>query len=188
MQPQESTIINVRSAVTANNSDPLVIISWQGVEGTLSSREARSRGMALIKATMIAVTEENIVKILAPESKPRKGFGDLNPTKNEVMTAYLIKMLRERQAFAHPDIKPIYAVNNQRGAISYSWETVTEVLNIDVASHHATALIEAAEAAENDSFFYRFFEDKLELGKDLIEEMIEEYKLFKQQQYLENII
>jgi hypothetical protein len=183
----ESTI-SVRSAVTINNNDPLVYMIWQDVEGTLTASDARARGMALIEAIAIAKNEENIVKILAPESKPRKGFGDVNPTKNEVMTAHLIQMLREKQAFIHPDIKPIYGVVNQKGAVYYSWRSVTELLDLNDAKHHATTLIEAAEAAENDSFFYQFFEDKLQLNKEFIEELIQDYKVFKQQQYLENTI
>jgi hypothetical protein len=186
--PGEKQSISVRSAVTINNREPLVFMTWQGVEGTLSSTQARTRGLALLRAVAIAQTEEVIFKTLAPEAKRYKGFGEYKPTKDEIMSARLLELLRENQDFNHPDIKPIYGTIAQKGLISYRWSTIEKILTQEEAQEHAAILIETAEAAENDSFFYRFFEEKLQFESEFVEDIIRDYQLFKQQKYLENLI
>ena len=180
--------IQVSSTVSPENRDPLVLIKWGESKGIITSIDARSRGISLIQAVAIAKCEETIFHTLAKDAKPYKGFGKYKPTKDQQMAANLVFMLRDKHNFTHTDIQPIYGNKHQTGLIKYKWGTCDGLLDLTEATDHATGLIKAAEAAENDSFFFQFFEKNKIADRGEVQGLVNEYRLFKQQKYFENLV
>lgn len=179
--------IHVSSMVTRLNRDPMVQITWGEVHGIIGAQQARNRGLHLLEAVAIALAEEGIFKTLVPNAKPYKGFGKYNPVKDLKMAMILVEQIRKKNQFNHPDIEPIYGAKHQKGLISYKWNSQTTQLDLTEATNHAYSLIIAAEAAENDSFFYSFFGKMDNENESFSQTLMNEYRLFKKQKTFEQL-
>lgn len=183
----DNDIIYVESTVSPTNLEPRVLIRWQGNEGLITATEARKRAIALIQAVAMASTEGGIFKVLAPDMKPHKGFGKVKPTGEEAIAVGVLRLLREVREPLPPDIDPIFGYNTQQPLIKYCWGDHTGTLELDTAKHHAQALLEVAEGAETDSFFYKFCFNH-DMDKQVAEDILTELRLFRQQSWLEELL
>lgn len=178
--------IQVYSTVSAASLEPNVIIKWGEASGIITATDARKRAFALINAIALAQAEGGIFKALAPEIKP-VGFGKHKPNKQEEMAVGILHLIRDVRAPLPPDIEPIFGYHTQQPLIKYSWGNKSGTLEIDTAKHHAQVLLEVAEAAETDSFFYKFCEGQ-NLDKQVAEDILREFSLFRQQNWLEDLL
>ena len=183
---KDPDIIYVESTVSAINHEPNILISWGGSTGILSATDTRKRAFALISTIAMAQTEGGIFKTLAPDMKP-KGFGKLKLSQQEDMAVKVLHLIRDVRAPLPPDIEPIFGYNTQKPLIKYRWGNREGTLELDTAKHHAQALLEAAEAAETDSFFYKFCREQ-NLDKQIAEDILLKLRLFRQQNWLEDLL
>lgn len=179
--------IYVESTVSPLNLEPRVLIRWQGNEGILTSTEARKRAIALIQAVAMAATEGGIFKVLTPDIKPSKGFGKVKPRTEEMIAVGVLRLLREVREPLPADIDPIFGYNTHKPLIKYCWGDHVGTLELDTAKHHAQALLEVAEGAETDSFFFKFC-FKHDMDKQVAEDILSELRLFRQQSWLEELL
>lgn len=177
--------LNVCSVVTSVNDKPYIQITLGNSKGVLSVADARSRGMALLTAAAIAISEAGIFELFIP---PSKGF---NPSEPDKKVKQAILTLREARKLRSPlpaDINPIYGFKNREPLIEYTWGSDQCILDLDAARDHAKGLIEAAESAERDSFFYYFFTSKHEiLSRGQTEEFLQELQTARAQNILEKL-
>lgn len=178
--------IHVESTVSAVSTEPNVLISWEETTGIISATDARKRAFALIQAIAMAQTEGGIFKTLAPDMKP-KGFGKVTLSKQEDMAVSVLRLIRDARAPLPPGIEPIFGYNTQKPLIKYKWGDREGTLELDTARHHAQVLLECALSAETDSFFYKFC-DSQNLDKQIAEDILREFALFRQQNWFEGLL
>lgn len=183
---QNSDTLHVESTVSAIMNEPSVLISWGDSTGVISATDARKRAFALITAIAIAQTEGGIFKTLAPDIKP-KGFGKVTLTKQEDMAVKVLHLIRDVRVPLPPDIEPTFGYNTQQPLVKYKWGNQEGMLELDTAKHHAQVLLEVAEAAQTDSFFYKFC-DSQNLDKQVAVDILKEFALFRQQNWLEDLL
>lgn len=186
MIEKDPDTIYVDSTVSAISTEPNVLIRWGESSGIITATDCRKRAFALISAIAMAQTEGGIFKTLAPSVKP-KGFGQVKPSKQEEMATQVLLLIRGVRAKLPPDIEPIFGYNTQKPLIKYRWGSAEGTLEIDTAKHHAQILLEVAEAAETDSFMYKF-SDKIGLEKKEMAFILQEFALFRQQNWLEDLL
>jgi hypothetical protein len=181
----EDRDLQVDAVVASVNDKPYIRIVWGKSEGVLSVPDARNRGMALLQAAAIAEAEARVFEIIMP---PKRGFSPTNPDKRAKEAILTLREARKQRTPLPPDINPIYGFNNREPLIEYAWGEEKGILDLDAARDHARGLIEAAEAAEKDSFFYYFFTTKHHIfSRNQTEEFLQEFKLFRQQNLLEKL-
>ena len=182
----EDKDLYVESIVASINDKPYVQISWGDSKGVLSVPEARARGMNLLNAAAIADAEARIFELLLP---PNKGFNPNNPDKQAGRAILTLREARKQRSPLPSDINPIYGFKNREAMIEYQWGEEKGMLDLDAARDHARGLLEAAESAERDSFFYYFFVTKQNiLNRGQTEEFLQDFKLFRQQTILEEML
>lgn len=187
MIEEDSDTIYVESTVSTASLEPNVMIRWRESSGIITATDCRKRAFALISAIAIAQTEGGIFKTLVPPTLKSKGFGQVKLTKEEQMAVGLLQLIRDVRAPLPPDIEPIFGHNTQKPLIKYCWGSAQGTLELDTARHHAQALLECAEAAETDSFMYKFAE-KIGIEKAEMQVILQEFGLFRQQNWLEDLL
>lgn len=181
----EDKVISVESVVTSVNDKPYIQINWGNSKGVLSVPDARARAMALLNASAIADAEARVFELLLP---PSKGFNPNNPDRKAQQAILTLREMRRKRSPLPPDINPIYGFKNREPLIEYQWGDEKGTLDLDAARDHARGLLESAETAENDSFFYHFFTTKHDiLSRSQTEEFLQDFKLFRQQTILEEM-
>lgn len=179
----EDKDLYVESVVTSVSDKPYVQITWGNSKGVLSLPEARARGMALLNAVGISLAEASIFELLLP---PSIGFNPNNPDKQARRAILTLREARNVRSPLPPDINPIYGFKNREPMIEYRWGEEKGILDLDAARDHARGLLEAAESAERDSFFYYYFTTKHEiLSRRQTEDFLQDFKMFRQQIMLE---
>lgn len=187
MIEENSDTIHVESTVSTANLEPNVLIRWGEASGVITATDCRKRAFALISAIAMAQTEGGIFKTLAPPTLKSKGFGRVKLDKEEKLAVGLLQLIRDVRAPLPPDIEPIFGHNTQKPLIKYRWGSAEGTLEMDTAKHHAQILLEVAEAAETDSFMYKF-SDKVGLEKKEMAFILQEFALFRQQNWLEDLL
>ena len=158
-----------------------------GSIGVITATDARRRAFALISAIAMAQTEGGIFKTLAPPTLKSKGFATAKLTKEEQMAVGLLQLIRDVRSPLPPYIEPIFGHNTQKPLIKYALGNQEGTWELDTARHHAQALLEVAEAAETDSFMYKF-SDKVGLEKKDMALILQEFAVFRQQNWLEDLL
>lgn len=183
---EDSDTIHVESTVSPISLEPNVMIKWRESSGIITATDCRKRAFALISAIAMAQAEGGIFKTLAPDMKP-KGFGQVKLSKQEDMAVKVLHLIRDVRAPLPSDIEPIFGYNTQQPLIKYRWGSQEGTLELDTAKHHAQVLLEVAEAAETDSFMYKF-SDRIGLDKQEMSFILAEFALFRQQNWLEDLL
>lgn len=187
MIEQDLDTIVVYSTVSPIALEPNVLIKWGESSGIITATDVRRRAFALISAIAMATTEGGIFKTLVPPTLKSKGFGNAKLTADEKMAVGLLQLIRDARAPLPPDIEPIFGHNTHSPLIKYRWGNEEGTWELDTARHHAQALLEVAEAAETDSFLYKF-SDKVGLEKKEMAFILAEFALFRQQNWLEDLL
>lgn len=165
----EKTLL-VRSSTNSINKDPIVIVSYDQTEASLSIPDARKKGVDLIRAVTISETEASLIKVLVPK---KKGFG-AREKKEESMLCGFIELIRTaRPKNLDPKINSIFGANTKKGLIDYEFLDKVICLELDEALDHAGNLIACAESAIWDSEVRKKFDElnlsQLEATQFLIE-------------------
>lgn len=169
---------------------PMVYWAYNEQSGLLTLTEARQRADTIFKVAGIAESEAAIIEgFRAIESQNRpKGFAKKQSSDADKTPFLLRELIREHSPQLPDEIKVIYGFHTQQALVEMHWYGTRIQEPPETVREHAIALIQAAEAAESDAFFYCFLRDRIEVGLDEAQALIEEFALYRQRGQLEDLL
>jgi hypothetical protein len=173
----------VESASTPGSNEPAVVVSYEDHQIMLTLSEAQTRGIGLVNAAAYAESEGALFKALCPNLK--KGFG--KPNKDAQLALSAIALVRENRQPLPLGINPIFGFNTQMPLVEVDYNQFKVILHLDEVRHHAMLLLEAAEAARFDAFWYKFGNEKTGLSREEMAAIVEEYRLYKERYSVEKL-
>ncbi|MBD2437341.1 hypothetical protein [Nostoc sp. FACHB-110] len=179
---QESEFLTVKSFLDLETFEPLVKIEYKGKKLSISATESTKKAITIINAAAYAESEGALFKALCPD-KP-KGFG--KPSKDEQMAIAVLRLVREKRQPLPDDVNPIFGFNTQKPLIELDYQVFKTTLHLDEARNHAAILLQASEAARFDAFWFRFGKE-LQMNEGEIQEVINEYRLYKERYSVESL-
>ena len=172
---------------TQVDNRPMVYWQYKGQFGTITVTEARERANAIFRAAAMASAEAAIVIGLTKDTKP-KGFGQNKPSDEQLkMAARLLQMLRDFQEPLPEKIAYIFGFHTQKPLIEVYWYGEKIQQEPDVMVHHAQSLIECAEGAESDAFYYYFLQEKVGIDRKEALPLFKEFADFRDRNRLEEL-
>jgi hypothetical protein len=144
----------VESSVSSGSYQPIVVQTYGDNVVTMSAEAAKIRAIAILQAIAYADSEAVFFKTLTGLSSS-KGFGKI-PPKDLKMAVTMLQMIRDNRQDLPTGISAIFGFNTQKPLVVLEWDDVKIQMELDTALHHASCLLEAAEAAQSDSFLYQF--------------------------------
>lgn len=182
---QEEKQILVESSVSPGSFQPVVIQTYGKNVITFSAEVAKQRAIAILQAIAYADSEGVIFKTLGGLSA--KGFG--KPRQKDLeMATQLVRVIRENRNPLPQGVNAIFGFKTQQPLIDLEWDDIKISLRLDEALHHATVLLEAAEAAQSDSFLYQFVTANFEVDYEQIKSLVQEFALHRQRTRLESVM
>jgi hypothetical protein len=176
---------------TIDNDTPLVCWQYQGIAGILTVTEARDRAAVLFNVAAIAESEAAIAHGLMKAEPQSKGFGaQVQKQKSSQVDETIALTLRFIRDFRPPlpnGINAIFGLKTKQALIEILWYGHKLQVHSDSAKEHAIQLLEAAEAAESDAFFYHFLENKVGFSKEESYPLIQEFFLFRHRARFEKL-
>jgi hypothetical protein len=176
-------IIRVKSSVSPGNYQPVVVQTYGDNVVTMSAEVARDRAIAIFQAIAYADSEGVIFKTFAPAIA--KGFG--KPSKDMQVVLDMVRLIRQNRHPLPQGINAIFGFNTQQPLVDLEWDDIKISLRLDEALHHATCLLEVAEAAQSDSFLYQFCINNFDCSFEQVAILIQEFALHRQRTQLEAI-
>jgi hypothetical protein len=175
--------------VNSTQVDDRPMVYWQYREnfGTITINEARERANAIFRAAAMASAEAAIVIGLSND-KP-KGFSKNKPqdSKQWQRIGGLLQMMRDFQEPLPEQIAYIFGFHTQKPLIEIEWYGEKIQQEPDIMIAHAQSLLECAEAAESDAFYYYFLQEKLGFSREEAQPLIKEFADFRSRNRLEEL-
>jgi hypothetical protein len=180
--------IHIYSTVAADKRTPMVGWRLNGTGGTLSLTEAREQATTLFLAAAIAETEARIALKLSglKEHKP-KGFGK-KPTEVEKAFYSITMLMREERPLLPEGVRPIFGWKSQQPLVEIDFYGELVRLPVEDTKNHARWLIEVADGAESDCFFYGFLKEKLDISAEVANGFLQEFSEFRKRVQLEDLL
>jgi hypothetical protein len=182
----DEKILHVESSVSSGSYQPIVIQTYGDNTVTMSAESAKARAIAILQAIAYADSEAVLFKTLTGLS-PNKGFGKI-PPKDIKMAAAMLQMTRENRQQLPAGISAIFGFNTQKPLVVLEWDDIKIQMEIDTALHHATCLLESAEAAQSDSFLYQFVTSNFDCEYEEVAVLMKDFALHRQRTRLESVI
>ena len=196
----ESDSINLVSYMDTDTLEPLVAW-WIGgsylqpfdpdtaVHGFYSLKQAKDIAHKLFTAAAIAQAEATIVKMFLALSSNAKGFGKKATQSEQAASVMLLESRKHRQAVdLGPHIKPIFGMKTRKALIDVTLYPVECQWEPEYAAEHATKLLQVAEASVSDAFLTNFLTTKIDVSLIDARAMVQEFKVYRQQQTLEELL
>ncbi|ACC81147.1 hypothetical protein [Nostoc punctiforme] len=166
---------------TTPEFEPIVRVSKNDQEVSLSSFAATQHAIAIFNAAAYAESEVALFKALVPNVP--KGFG--KPSKDVQMALMMLKMLRDKREPLPSNISGIFGFNTQKPLVEIDYGKFKLQYELDEVRFHAASLLEAAEAARFDAFWFKFGNQELGLEELEILGIVQKYRLYKQKYSIE---
>lgn len=186
---------------TTPDQQPLVVVSYQGVSYEATPTSARIRAHALLQASGLVKAYTGLIKVLEGTAKSTRAQGFkrkvAQPTRPEdLMNDKHVQLISLIQQEVGPLPEGVFVM------LGYSSKNLdklpkrivgmtlgeTEIrLDADIAEAHASILLEAAEAAETDSFFYKFLLQDVGANLEEAVQEINAFRMFRDQNRLEDL-
>lgn len=169
-----------------NNSKVLIAYEPKKIELILTSEQAFKHGIALLKATLIAEYEANLLFKLSPlYNQTGKGFG--NKRKNEEIHAAFLKTFRDCRPELPDFVEPIFGYNTQKPLVNYFLNDYKLQLQIDECLFHAGGILQCAEASTTDEFLLDFCQ-KIDIDKIEAMAILRDFATFRKATWLERLL
>ncbi|QLE46410.1 hypothetical protein FD723_40065 (plasmid) [Nostoc sp. C052] len=180
----DAEYIRLVSSVSPGSWQPTVLQSYGENTITMSAEVARKRAIAVLQAIAYADSESTIFKSLA--NVGHGGFGK-PPQKNLKMACQLVQIMRENRQALPEGIDAFFGDQTQQATVALRWDGIEILLSLDEAYHHATSLLEVAESAESDAFFYKFLSSDLGLEPQVVQNLLNQFCSQRERTRLEAI-
>jgi hypothetical protein len=181
----QEKILHVESSVSPGSYQPIVVQTYGDNTVTMSTETAKKRAIAILQAIAYADSEAVVFKTLTGLSST-KGFGKVPPKDLKVGTQ-LLQIIRDNRQKLPQGISAIFGYNTRQPLVVLEWDDVKIQISLDTALHHATCLLEAAEAAQSDSFLYQFCINNFDCSFEQVAILIQEFALNRRRTQLEAI-
>jgi hypothetical protein len=181
-------VLHLYSTVAADRRTPMVAWYCNETEGLLTLLEAREQANALFLASAIAETEARVaLKVSGLKDHKPKGFGK-KPTEIEKTFYQVMMLMREERPPLPEGIRPIFGWKTQQPLVEIELYGKLDRLPVEDVKNHARWLIECAEAAESDCFFYGFLKEKLDVSAEVANGLLQEFSDFRKRVQLEDLL
>lgn len=181
----EEKSIRLVSSVSPGSWQPVVLQFYGENTITMSAEVARKRAIAILQAIAYADSESTIFKSLA--GLGHGGFGK-PPEKTVKMARQLVEIMRHNRQILPEGIDAFFGDRTQQAIVALRWDDIEILLPLDDAYHHATGLLEVAESAESDGFFYKFLSSNLDLEPQIVQQLLNEFSSHRERTRLEAMI
>lgn len=183
-------IIHVSAAIAPDGKTPLVFWHYCGSEGTLTVLEARARAEALLLAAVIAETEAITALAITDIENPKlKGFGRAEERK-KINTKFMkLRGLMVSVRLPLPEgITPIFGQKTRLPLVDITCYGKPIQAEVDTVRDHAYALLQSAEASEQDRFFHYFLSEEAGLEIDDVSRMLQSFAAFRNRVQLQELL
>lgn len=179
---QESENLYVESYIDPETLKPVVKIESNDKQLFITATDATRKAIAIINAAAYAESEGALFKALAPDAP--KGFG--KPNKDVQMAVAALRLVREKRQPLPDGVNAIFGFNTQKPLVEIDYQKFKTTLYLDDARNHAAVLLQAAEAARFDAFWFKFGKE-LSMSEAEIQGVINEYRVYKERYQIENL-
>jgi hypothetical protein len=156
---------------------PSVAVAFEGHVEIKTVAVIRDFAFALFNAAAIAENEAAVYFGMKDLEKPQ-GF---SKPKSDPVSLTALRLVRSFRPEFTDGIQVILGFNSREPIVSFPWPSRNNGLQFDLTGirTHANQLIQAAEAAETDSFLRHFMQWKIESTPDEAQAMVMEFREFR---------
>lgn len=182
--------IYVNATIAPDGKTPLVFWHYCGHEGTLTLLEARARAEALLMAAAIAETEARVaVKLTGIDDPKLKGFGRTKEREKAENDFKVMRGFMRAVRFPLPEeITPIFGQRTHLPLVNIDCYGEPIQAETSTVRDHAFGLLECAEAAESDRFFYYFLAKEAGLKMEDVNKMLQSFAMFRRRVQLQDLL
>jgi hypothetical protein len=183
-ESSEEKSLSIVSSVSPGSWQPMVLQFYGQNTVTMSAEVARKRAIAILQAIAYADSEATVFKAIAGVG--HQGFGKI-PQKSLKAATQIVEIMRQHRQALSEGIDVFFGYNTRQGIVKLFWDDIEIQFSLDDAYRHATLLLEVAEAAESDSFFYKFLTSKLDIEPEVVQHLMDEFFSHREKTRLEAI-
>lgn len=184
---QDPDVLHITSALDTDGKTPVVAWHLNGTDGKISLTEARNQAEAIFSACAIAETEARIAIALSGVER-QKGFSPKGREKANKEFLLIRTLLKEVRSPLPEGINPIFGQSSRLPLVDVHWYGQKVQWATAAARSHAYGLIACAESAESDRFLYFFLDEKIGVGRDQANAMIQEYRAYRERCQLDELM
>lgn len=165
-----------------NPNRPLIFWGYMKKHGTITVQQARDRALLLYKITAIAETEVLVAEKMAKDINST----DKNPSKDFEERFYQCLQMTCSARPELPDgITIAFHTKTKQPLIDMDWYGSSILQDVDTIRDHANCLIQVAESAQSDRWFYSFLGNTMGLQIDEVKMLLADFAKWRQTQELE---
>lgn len=159
------------------------------VHGFFEIEQARTIARQLFAAAAISGAEACIAKMFLDLAGDTNGFGAKAKKAQQQAGVMLLESRKYRDAVdLGPHISVIFGFHSRKALVDVSLYPVRCQWEAEQVTQHAIDLLQCAEAAQSDAFLTNFLTTKAQIDFIDARKMVQQFKVYRQQQQLEQLL